>query len=350
MIPVSSPTWQAENEQNPCQVSPESPSESWQKTLQQALTDPLALCLLLQLPLADQDTITAACQGFPLRVPAPFLARMQRGNPRDPLLLQVLPQAAELQEWPGYVSDPLDERAHNPVPGLVHKYASRVLLITTQLCAIHCRYCFRREFAYEKNRNSRADWQQALDYIRIHTELNEVILSGGDPLSLPDRQLAWLCEEIATIPHIRRLRLHTRLPVVIPRRIDRDCLAWLGKNALQKIVVLHINHAQEIDAALTNTVANLRAINVTVLNQTVLLAGINDEADTLSALSEALFAAGVMPYYLHQLDRVRGSHHFAVDDARALAIHQQLQAQLPGFLVPKLVREEAGKPAKTLLF
>ncbi|HSC76449.1 MAG TPA: EF-P beta-lysylation protein EpmB [Pseudomonadales bacterium] len=339
MIPVSTIACQAHSQDEP----------SWQSALQNAISDPAELCRRLSLSIEDQQTILAACQLFPLRVPEPYLARMEPGNALDPLLLQVLPQMAELQEAAGFVSDPLDERTHNPVPGLIHKYASRVLLITTSLCAVHCRYCFRREFPYEENRNNRLDWRHALDYIRTHTELNEVILSGGDPLSLPDRQLAWLAEQIAAISHIKRLRIHTRLPVVIPQRITTSCLEWLTGTRLQTIMVLHGNHPNEIDEAVSNAIKQLGNHGITVLNQSVLLAGINDHSLTLASLSEKLFAAGCLPYYLHALDRVRGSHHFAVHDNAAIQIHHELQGLLPGFLVPRLVREDAGKHSKSWL-
>jgi EF-P beta-lysylation protein EpmB len=339
MIPVSTIACQAQSQDE----------SSWQSMLQNAITDPAELCRRLSLPFEDQQAIVAACQIFPLRVPEPYLARMEVSNANDPLLLQVIPQMAELQEQIGFVSDPLDERAHNPVPGLIHKYASRVLLITTSLCAIHCRYCFRREFPYNDNRNSRLDWQQALDYIREHSELNEVILSGGDPLSLPDRQLVWLTEQIAAIPHIARLRIHSRLPVVIPQRITKDCLEWLTSTRLQTIMVLHCNHPNEIDSAVTNAIKLLCSAGVTTLNQSVMLAGINNYAPTLAELSERLFAAGCLPYYLHVLDHIRGGHHFSVHDNESIRIHRELQGLLPGFLVPRLVREDAGRHSKSWL-
>ncbi len=339
MIPVSSPAWQHPPDDLP----------TWQSELQNAVTDPAVLCQLLEIPLQDQPELIEACKTFPLKVPAPYLARIQPGNSRDPLLLQVLPQARELETTPGYVVDPLDERSHNPIAGLVHKYASRVLLITTGLCAVHCRYCFRREFPYANNRNSRESWKQALDYIQQDTSLNEVILSGGDPLALPDRQLAWLSEAIAKIPHIIRLRIHTRLPVVIPQRVNATLLEWLGNSRLQKVIVLHCNHPNEIDASFMAAAQALRQQGITLLNQSVLLAGVNDAADVLVSLSEKLFAAGIQPYYLHQLDKVKGCQHFAVPDSEALLLHHQLQARLPGFLVPTLVREEPGQPGKTRL-
>ncbi len=341
MIPVSDAA---------CQVqTTHEHDDDWQFILRTAISDPAVLCQRLSLSVDQSEAILQACRDFPLRVPEPYLQRIESRNPQDPLLLQVLPQSAELLEQPGYSGDPLDEQAHNPVPGLIHKYASRVLLISTSLCAVHCRYCFRREFPYQDNRNSRLDWQQALNYIRQHTELNEVILSGGDPLTLPNKQLAWLTEQIASIPHITRLRLHTRLPIVIPQRITPALLHTLTSSRLQSIVVLHSNHPNEIDAAVAHAIQALQSSAITTLNQSVLLAGINDNAATLAALSERLFAAGCLPYYLHALDKVKGSQHFAVHDTTASEIHRQLQALLPGFLVPRLVRENAGQPSKSWL-
>jgi EF-P beta-lysylation protein EpmB len=322
---------------------------SWQSILQDAVTDPHELCRHLSLSIQDEAAIVDACKAFSLKVPQPYLSRIKPGNARDPLLLQVLPQSSELQEWPGFVGDPLNERQFNPVPGLVHKYPTRALLVTTSLCAIHCRYCFRREFPYDSNRNSRQDWQQALDYIRHNTGLNEIILSGGDPMSLPDRQLTWLTEQLAAIPHIKRLRVHTRLPIVIPQRITPSCIEWLSQSRLQSIMVLHSNHPDEIDSEVGMGIQILRQAGITVLNQSVLLAGINDAADTLAALSERLFDAGCLPYYLHTLDPVRGSHHYAIPDNEAIKLHQELQTRLPGFLVPRLVRELPGQASKTLM-
>lgn len=339
MIPVSAIACQ--------DITP--PEHSWQTILRQAITDPAELCERLSIPFDDRQAINEACQQFTLRVPEPYLRRIQPGNAQDPLLLQVLPQKSELDEHPGYTGDPLDECTHNPVPGLIHKYHSRVLLVTTSLCAIHCRYCFRREFPYANNRNSRLDWQQALDYVRQHPELDEVILSGGDPLSLPDRQLAWLTGQIAAIPHIRRLRIHSRLPIVIPQRINEECLSWLTGSRLQTLVVLHSNHPCEIDDCVATTISQLHRAGVTVLNQSVLLAGINTCVETLASLSEKLFAAGCLPYYLHALDPVRGSRHFAIDDSEAVQLHRALQKRLPGFLVPRLVREKAGELSKSWL-
>jgi len=322
---------------------------TWQEELAGAIQDPLELAAQLDLdPLAIGLAPEAAAQ-FPLRVPRPYIARMRRGDPADPLLLQVLPAARELDQIPGYGADPLQEQHANPVPGLIHKYHGRVLLLASPACAIHCRYCFRRHFDYPANTPGRQQWQQALAYIREHSSITEVIYSGGDPLAANDALLAWLTAQIEAIPHVRRLRIHTRLPVVIPARIDEALLAWLAVSRLTRVLVLHINHAHEVDSELAAGVARLRALDITVLNQSVLLAGINDSADHLAALSERLFSVGILPYYLHLLDQVQGAAHFAVNLTSALELHRQLQARLPGYLVPRLVRERPGDSGKQLL-
>lgn len=318
----------------------------WQTELARAIRDPVELAGLLDLDPAALGMAAAAADQFPVRVPHPYLARMERGNPDDPLLLQVLPAARELAAVPGYGPDPLRESEANPAPGLIHKYLGRVLLLVSPACAIHCRYCFRRHFDYAANTPGRGRWQQALDYIRGDDTISEVIYSGGDPLAASDALLAWLTDQLAAIPHVRRLRVHTRLPVVIPARIDGALLGWLGATRLRPSLVLHINHANEIDGELAAAVARLRGAGVTVLNQSVLLAGINDGADRLAALNEGLFSAGILPYYLHLLDRVQGAAHFAVARSRAVALHRELLARLPGYLVPRLVEEIPALPHK----
>lgn len=322
---------------------------TWQNALQQVITDPEELCRLLALQPADTAAVLAACERFALRVPRPYLARIERGNPSDPLLLQVLPQAQELLDYAGFSADPLAEADFNPVPGVIHKYQSRVLLVATGHCAINCRYCFRREFPYEANQNSRADWQRALDYLRDQPQVNEVILSGGDPLSASDKLLGWFIEQLEQLPHIIRLRIHSRLPIAIPQRITDGLCSLLSHTRLQTVMVVHANHPQEIDPDVGRALLKLRSAGVTCLNQSVLLKGINDNVDALTHLGERLFTFGCIPYYLHVLDHVRGSQHFLVDDAQALALHQQLKQQLAGFLVPKLVRELPGEPSKTWL-
>lgn len=320
---------------------------AWQTELAQAIRDPLELAALLDLDPVALGIDPGAAAQFPLRVPRPYVARMRRGDPSDPLLLQVLPATRELDQVPGYGPDPLHEQAANPVPGLIHKYHGRVLLLASPACAIHCRYCFRRHFDYAANTPGRGQWQRALDYIAADASITEVIYSGGDPLAASDTLLAWLTGQIEAIPHVRRLRIHTRLPVVIPARVDRELLAWLGASRLERTLVLHVNHANEIDRELTGAARRLRDSSIVVLNQSVLLAGINDSVDRLAALSETLFSAGILPYYLHLLDPVAGAAHFAVGKARAIELYRQLLARLPGYLVPRLVQELPGHPHKS---
>jgi len=320
---------------------------AWKEALSGAITGAGDLLDLLGLGDSPLAARVAELPAFPLRVPLAYVRRMEYGNPDDPLLRQVLPLDLELRETPGFVADPLGESHHNPVPGIVHKYRGRVLLIASPACAVHCRYCFRRHFPYEDNTLGKHQWQPALDYIASNSAIAEVILSGGDPLAANDQHLSWLVTQLAAIPHVRRLRVHTRFPVVIPARIDEPCLAWLTATPLITSVVLHVNHGREIDREFTAMVARLRERGITVLNQAVLLRGVNDSADALIDLSEGLFAAGVLPYYLHLLDPVAGAGHFAIPEARAIALHRALREALPGYLVPRLVRDVPGAPAKT---
>ncbi len=321
----------------------------WQTQLARAIRDPRELCRRLGL---DEAWWPGAERGhalFEVRVPEAYLARIRPGDPADPLLRQVLPLAEEALPTPGYVDDPLEEAEHAPAPGLIHKYAGRVLLIASPACAVNCRYCFRRHFPYEENAPSRAQWERTLDTLRDDSSLHEAILSGGDPLAASDRQLAWLVERLDTIPHLKRLRLHTRLPVVIPERIDDALLGWLSATRLQKVMVLHINHANEIDEAVVAACRRLSDAGVTLLNQSVLLRGVNDSVEALAALSERLFEAGILPYYLHVLDPVAGAAHFDVSDDQARELVAGLRKQLPGFLMPRLVREIPGEASKTPL-
>jgi EF-P beta-lysylation protein EpmB len=331
----------------PANIPLEQPS--WRAELARAVSDPAELVRLLDLDPALLPAARAAARAFPLRVPRGFVARMRRGDGADPLLRQVLPLGAELEEHAGFSTDPTGDLAAASAPGLLTKYQGRALLVATGACAVHCRYCFRRHFPYA-DENPRADgWRAALAAIQADPSIDEVILSGGDPLSLSDARLAELSAALAALPQLRRLRIHTRHPVVLPERVDDALLGWLAPLRLQKVVVLHANHAAELDAAVGAACARLRDAGATLLNQSVLLRGVNDDAGVLAALSERLFALGVLPYYLHQLDRVAGAAHFEVDDARALALHAELSARLPGYLVPRLVREVAGAPAKQAL-
>ncbi|HNS26970.1 MAG TPA: EF-P beta-lysylation protein EpmB [Steroidobacteraceae bacterium] len=321
---------------------------SWQKELAQAVTDPAQLLAALSLDTALLAAAQAAAAGFRMRVPWSYVRRMRRGDPRDPLLRQVLPLGDELVDAPGYSADPLGERAANRVPGLLHKYHGRALLITTGACAVHCRYCFRREFPYEAQVTD-GRWSEALRAIAADRRVEELILSGGDPLSLSNERLAALTGQLTGIAHLARLRIHTRAPIVLPSRVDGGLAHWLAQLPWPVVVVVHANHAQEIDAEVAAAFARLRAAGVTLLNQSVLLAGVNDDADALANLSTTLFAAGALPYYLHLLDRVRGASHFDVTEARGRELMRAISARLPGYLVPKLVREEAGAPGKTLI-
>jgi L-lysine 2,3-aminomutase len=322
---------------------------SWQNLLAGSVTDPAALLRRLDLDPALLPQVTAAAADFSLRVPEPYIARMRRGDLTDPLLRQILPVGEELLDQPGYVSDPLGEEAANARPGIIHKYAGRLLLVVSAGCAVNCRYCFRRHFPYEDNRLGTDDWMKALEYIRNDPSIKEVIYSGGDPLAASDRRLAWLTEEIAAIPHVRRLRVHTRLPVVIPQRITHGLIDALCGTRLPVTMVLHCNHANELDTQLAQAVRILRQAQITVLNQAVLLRGVNDRLEDQLALSEILGDHGVLPYYLHVLDRVRGAKHFDVSEAEASQLVGRMLTRLPGFLVPRLVREVAGEHGKVPL-
>lgn len=332
------------------QLLPHQPLITWQEELIQSIRDPEALLEYLHLPMELLPQAQAASALFELRAPRPYLDRIVKGDRHDPLLRQILPLGEELVLTPGYSADPLQEADSNPTQGLVHKYHGRVLLIAAPNCAINCRYCFRREFPYEDNNPSRQQWQQVFAQLRADSSIREVIFSGGDPLANSDRQLQWMVDQLAEIPHIHRLRVHTRLPIVIPQRITEETLRWLADSRLQSVMVLHTNHPNEVDAQVIDTIARLRRAGVTVLNQAVLLKGVNDDLEIQVALSETLFAAGVLPYYLHLLDKVQGAAHFEVADADAIRLHQYMQARLPGFLVPKLTREEPGALNKTLIF
>jgi EF-P beta-lysylation protein EpmB len=309
----------------------------WQKDLGQLITDPLELLSLLEL---DSDDIDWDWDHqFPLRVTQSFVARMKKGDPHDPLLRQVLTTKQESQLSSCFSEDPLQESQYNPVPGLLHKYSSRVLLTVTQSCAIHCRFCFRRHFPYEKNNPGRQGWAPALNYIASQPQVLEVILSGGDPLMLRDEMLGELVAQLEAIPHIQFLRFHTRAPVVMPERITPALVELLQNTRFNTTMVYHINHPAEIIPAISDGVALLKQANVTVLNHTVLLKDINDNAQCLRALSISLFKAGILPYYVHLLDPVQGTSHFDSTLQTAKALQQHLRDTLPGYLVPQFVRE-----------
>jgi len=317
---------------------------SWQRVLAEGFASAGALLQFLELPEALGSS--AAEQVFKTRVPRGFAACMNKGDPHDPLLRQVLAVPDELTPVPGFIRDPLDEASHNPKPGLIHKYAGRVLLTVTGACAINCRYCFRRHFPYAENNPGRAGWSEALAYIAADASIHEVILSGGDPLLAPDATLRFLINALEAIPHVHTLRIHTRLPVVLPERIDPKFCALLSASRFQCVVVLHANHAAELSEAVLLACGALREIGCHVLNQSVLLAGVNDSVDRLVALSKRLWTCGVLPYYLHVLDNVEGAAHFSVPDAVIKALLSALPAHLPGYLVPRLVREVPGAKSK----
>ena len=322
---------------------------AWQTALAHVVTQPGELLRLVGLGEEWRAAAEAAAEAFPLRVPRGFVARMRRGDPADPLLRQVLPLVEELHTTPGFGLDPVGDHAAQQTPGVLHKYTGRVLLTATGACAVHCRYCFRRHFPYEEANASADGWHGALEAIAADPSITEVILSGGDPLTLSDRRLTEFVHQAARIPHVTRLRVHSRLPVVLPERITSALCDILTSTRLRPVLVIHANHAQEIDASVQSACKLLAAHGVPILNQSVLLRGVNDSVAALADLSEVLFAVGVLPYYLHQLDRVQGAAHFEVPDELARQLHATLHARLPGYLVPHLVREIPGAPGKTLL-
>lgn len=319
----------------------------WQAELARAVKDPAELLRMLELGDELLPQARRAAELFALRVPRGFIARMRKGDAHDPLLLQVLPLGRELETSPDFSTDPVGDLAAMTVPGVLHKYHGRVLLVLTGACAVHCRYCFRRHFPYSEANPATDHWSAALDYIRADESIHEVILSGGDPLALSDARLAELVAQLDTIPHLQRLRIHTRVPVVLPERVDAALLQWLTATRLAVVMVLHVNHARELDATTHTAFAALERTGVRLYNQAVLLHGINDNAQALVDLSEALFAARVTPYYLHLLDRVSGAAHFEISEVRARTLMDEIHTRLPGYLVPRLVREEAAAPYKT---
>lgn len=322
--------------------------EHWQQQLSRAITDPKQLIELLGLPSHLLEAAERASRLFPLRVTRHFAGLIQHGDPRDPLLRQVLPLDAEFLAAPGFVTDPVDDHAATLSSGLLHKYAGRALLITTGACAVHCRYCFRRHYPYAEE-NALRHQTEVIQQLTRRTDIDEVILSGGDPLSLSDQRLQDLLKAFDNIPHLKRLRLHTRLPVALPERITPSLVSALAESRLACSLVLHSNHPNELAGELRAKLGTLREARITLLNQAVLLAGVNDHVETLVSLSETLFDSGVLPYYLHLLDPVEGASHFDVDLKEARSIEQQLRQRLPGYLVPRMVREVPGHSGKTPL-
>ena len=322
---------------------------TWQQHFADAVTDPAELLRALDLGSEWLAPAEAAAKLFPLRVPRSFVARMRRGDPHDPLLRQVLPLGDELIETEGFGSDPIDESSYQQAPGLLRKYSSRALLVTTGACAVHCRYCFRREFPYEEQQGETGRWREAIASVAADPSIEELILSGGDPLSLSNARLNALTNSLKGIAHLNSLRLHTRNAIVLPSRIDAGFIDWIRSLPWRVTIVLHVNHAQELQGDALEALARLSTTGALLLNQSVLLRGVNDDATALSTLSRTLHAHGVLPYYLHLLDRVRGSAHFEVSESRGLEIIATMTSTLPGYLVPKLVREIPGAASKTAI-
>jgi EF-P beta-lysylation protein EpmB len=319
----------------------------WHQSLASAIRDPDILIDLLGLPENLRAPARRAARLFDLMVPHSFLARMRSGDAADPLLRQVLPLEAEFRDVWGFSTDAVGDDAARRAPGLLHKYAGRALLIATGSCAVHCRYCFRRHYPYGQEPRRLADWEPALQAIAEDHSLQEIILSGGDPLMLTDRRLGELIGRLGQIPHLRRLRIHSRLPIVLPERVTDSLLGLLmSQRALTPIMVVHANHPAEVAGECAEGLSHLVRSGVTTLNQAVLLRGVNDSVEALTELSQRLVNLGVMPYYLHQLDRVQGSAHFEVDDAVATELVRQLRTRLPGYAVPQLVREVRGELSK----
>ena len=347
MIPRTSPSCQADDDTQLKQTDC-SPTH-WQSALANAIRKPSELLEYLNLPESLLNGAIAANQSFALRVPRGYCQSIEKGNPNDPLLRQILPFDAELIHDQDFMLDPVADLAAMEVPGLLHKYHGRVLIITTAACAVHCRYCFRRHFPYQENRDEQ-NWQKTIEYIRAHPDIHEVILSGGDPLSLTESRLKNLTDKLITIPHIKTLRLHTRQPIVLPERVNNELLSWLDSLPWKIVMVLHCNHANEISPAVASAMEKLHQHQVTLLNQSVLLAGVNDNSDALIELSQVLFEHHVLPYYLHMLDKVQGAKHFCVAHEKARQLLNEVRQYLPGYLVPKLVEERAGEKSKTAIF
>lgn len=323
--------------------------DSWQMQLASCVTQPEELLDILGLDKSLLPAALKASRPFAMRIPRSYIARMEYGNPDDPLLKQVLPLELELEDVHGFSLDPLGEREKNPAEGIIHKYHGRLLLITSGACAVNCRFCFRRHFPYSDNQLSGRHLEGALKYIRNDSSIKEVILSGGDPLAASDQRLKKLAEALSAIPHVKTLRIHTRMPVVLPDRVTDTMLDWFCSSRLKPVMVLHCNHANEVDQHVATVIARLKNAGATVLNQAVLLKGINDQVDDQVELSEALFEAGVMPYYLHLLDKVQGAAHFDTSRQAAQSLVRGMMERCPGYLVPKLVQDNPGKPSKTII-
>ncbi|MFT2111741.1 EF-P beta-lysylation protein EpmB [Marinomonas sp. 2405UD68-3] len=324
------------------------PAISWQQELSNAITSIPELLDYLHLPQYLSSASEDATHPFKLLAPKPYLDRIEKNNPNDPLLLQILPVHSENLTIEGYGKDPLEEAEHTPQKAIVHKYKNRLLIITTGTCAVNCRYCFRRHFPYGDNQLAQDEWQSVLEYIEQHPSINEVILSGGDPLIMKDSQLSKRIQSLESLPQVTRVRIHSRLPVVIPQRVTPDMLQWIEQTPLDVVMVLHINHANEIATDVALAVQRLKNAGALVLNQGVILKGINDTLESQVNLSEALFKHGILPYYMFLFDPVEGAAHFDFPLEQAQKLMGEVAAELPGYLVPRLAKEIPGKTAKTL--
>jgi len=323
--------------------------QCWKDSLKNSIRTPTALLSYLELDSSLTHISTKAQSVMPIMIPLTLAARIKKGDINDPILLQILPSVRE-EEFTdiSFVLDPLMEQSQMPAKGIIHKYNGRVLLICSGACAIHCRYCFRREFDYKGALGSKSSWDKSFEYIENDKSINEVILSGGDPLLLTDHHIKFFIDKVARIKHIKRLRVHSRVPIVLPERITSNLVDILSNHRLQTVLVTHVNHANELDETVELVLTQFKG-RVTLLNQSTILKNINDSAEILACLSERLFECGILPYYLHTLDKVRGTKHFHLTDRAAWEIHSKLQGMLPGFLVPKLVKEIASKNHKIQL-
>ncbi len=334
---------------DPVRATAAASPNTWHQMMRDAIRDPRELCRVLSLSPQIAEKAGSSAKDFSVFAPHGFVAKMKPGDPKDPLLRQVLPLEEEAAEVTGFALDPVGDAPATVTPGLIKKYHGRALLISTGACAIHCRYCFRRHFPYSEGPRSMADWQPALDRIAADSSIEEILLSGGDPLTIVDSQLAELSRRLADIEHVRRLRIHTRLPIVIPERVTDEFLGWLTGSRLVPIVVVHANHPAELDQPVAEALGKLVDAGILLLNQAVLLRGVNDQAKVLIDLSRRLVDLRVMPYYLHQLDRVAGAAHFEVPVDEGIEMIEQMRARLPGYAVPRYVQETAGATSKTVL-
>lgn len=316
--------------------------KTWQTQLSECISSISELCDYVGISRLNIET------PFKIKVPKAFADRIQKNNPEDPLLLQVLTQTQELEITEGFCADPLQEKSFNPLPGLLHKYHGRVLVMLHGTCAIHCRYCFRRSFPYENNKPGLSGFKKIIDYLNQDPSIEEIIFSGGDPLINSDSMLSSLLSQLNTIPHLKRIRFHTRLPIVLPDRITDELITALKTTHCQLIMVIHSNAAEEVDHSVYLALQKLKP-HMILLNQAVLLKNINDTKEKQIKLHKRLFECGVLPYYLHLLDKVEGIAHFEVSQEQAKKLMLEIQAELPGYLVPKLAQEVPKEKSKKVI-